>query len=205
MLVASTLMLAGCGGSADDEARRLQTRSVIATNDPVQRYLVSRAAIEKAPRGSVQRAFLQYWSDLQFQAYDAASFAYEPGLRRLIGDDVLIRALASQGASYRSSRPDIVSSTTNGDRAQVRYFRIGAQDTTPTSSSWTRDGTGRWLITYNPPLDQALADIRQLETQQAIDPLAQKSLPAAIRAGSRARKIQSEYAAQRRRSGSAGR
>lgn len=178
----------------------MQTTSVIAKNDPVKRFLVSQSEIERAPSGSVRRAFLQYWSDLQFQAWDTAAQTFEPDLRRYIGKDALMRALANQGSSYRSSRPDIVATTTNGSKALIRYFRIGTQDTAPTSISWVR-ANGRWMVAYDPLLDQALGDLRQLETQQNINPLEQKPLPAAVRAGTRARKVQSQFAAQQDRAG----
>jgi hypothetical protein len=200
ILVASALLLSACGTSADEEARRLRAASVIAKDDPIQRFVVRRSAIGKARRGSAERAFLQYWSDLQFQAWPSAARMFEPGLRRLVGDDVLIRALANQAAAYRASRPDVVSATTRGDRALVRYLRIGIEGTAPASSSWRRYARGRWLISYDPLLDQALADLRQRETQERIDPLAQRPVPEAIRAASEARRIQSLYAARRRAS-----
>lgn len=204
-LVASVLVLGACGGSADDEARQVQTTSVIAKNDPVREFMVTEAEIDKAPRGSVERAFLQYWSDLQFQAWAVAARTYEPGLRRFLGVDILIRALSNQGPTYLSTRPDIVSAKTSGDRAVIRYFRIGNRGATPTSISWIRGDSGRWLITYDALLDQALADSRQLETQQAIDPVSQKPIPAAVRAGNKARKLQSQYVAQQERSTNSGR
>ena len=203
-LIASALVLIACGGSADDEARNVQTTSVIAKNDPVREFMVREDEIEKAPGGGVERAFLQYWSDLQFQAWAVAARTYEPGLRRFIGDDVLIRALSNQGPSYLSTRPDIVSAKVTGDRAVIRYFRIGDQATAPTSLSWIRNNTGRWLITYDALLDQALAQSRQLETQQSIDPISQKPIPAAVRAGNSARKLQSQYVAQRERAAGLG-
>jgi hypothetical protein len=196
-LVAGALWLPGCGGSADDEAREVRTTSVIADAKPVKASLLTPSDVQSAPRGSAKRAFLQYWSNLQFQAWMAAAQAYEPGLRRFIGQDVLIRALANQTAVYGSSRPQIVSASRSGDRTLIRYFRVGEKGKLPSSSSWTVDSAGTWHIAYDSLLDQALADLRQLEVQQATAPLAQKPVPAAIRAANRARKLQSEYAAKR--------
>ena len=196
-LVAGVLVFAGCGGSADEEARKVQASSVIAADDPVREFMIRDTEIQKAPTGSVERAFLQYWSDLQFQAWPIAARTYEPGLREFVGDDALIRALSNQGPVYLSTRPDIVSARTTGDRAVIRYFRIGEQATQPASMSWVRGEGGRWLIAYDALLDEALAQSRQLEVQQSIDPISQKPMPAAVRAGNRARKLQSDYAAQR--------
>jgi hypothetical protein len=199
VLVGAALLLPACGGSADDEARRVQTTSVIAKNDPVKKYLVTQAEIEHEASGGVRRAFLEYWSALQFQGWNEAAKTFEPGLRRYVGTDALIRALANQGGSYRSSRPDIQYTTTRGNSALIRYFRVGADAPVATSISWTREGSGRWLISYDPLLDQALGDARQLEVQQNTDPLAQKPSAAAVRAGTRARRLQSQYVAQRER------
>lgn len=204
LLVIAALGLPACGGSADDEARRVQTTSVIAKNDPVKRFLVTQQEIERAREGSARRAFLQYWSDLQFQAWESAAERFEPGLRRFIGEDTLIRALANQGSSYRSSRPDIAATISRGNRALIHYFRIGTDDPAPASISWVRDAGGRWHISFDPMLDQALGDIRQLETQQNVNPLAQKPSASALRAGARARRLQSQYAAQRDRADDGG-
>lgn len=187
--------LSACGGSsADDEARQLNSASIIAKNEPVRRFMVSEQSIARAPAGSVKRAFLQYWSDLQFQAWRTASQSYAPGLRDAIGDDVLIRALANQGPSYLASKPVISSIKVSGDRALIRYFRVKPDGATPASAEWMQTRDRSWVISFDPLLDPAVAQLRQLEVQQAIDPLAQKPIPAAVRVGNRARKLQSEYA-----------
>jgi hypothetical protein len=199
VLAVGALWLLGCGGSAGDEARKLETSSVIARRDPVPQYMVSTSAIERAPRRSAERAFLSYWSNLQFQAWSTAAQAYEPDLRHVIGDAVLVRALANQAAVYRASRPEVSSTTTTDGRTLIRYFRVSAKGRIASSSTWTRATDRRWLISFDPLLDGALAELRQLETQQAIAPLAQKPIAAAIRAANEARKIQSRYVQQRDR------
>ena len=99
-LLLGGLSMSGCGGSADDEARKLADKSVIAKTEPVRGSVVSQADIAKPAPGSPTRAFLQYWANLQFQAWTTAARTYEPGLRRLVGEELLIRALEGQGPIY---------------------------------------------------------------------------------------------------------
>jgi len=196
-LAVGVVCLSGCGGSADDEARELAQNSVIAKTNPVREFVVSQADIAKPAPGSPTRAFLQYWANLQFQAWTTAARTYQPGLRRVVGEGLLIRALEGQGPTYLSSRPEIVSTTTNGKQSLIRYLRRSAKEAVPSSITWERDPNGRWLISYDPLLNQALAERRQLDVQQSLDPLSQKPIPAAARAGQSARKLQSQYAGAR--------
>lgn len=196
-LVVSAALLMGCGGSADDEARKINTLGVLRDSAPIPSYHVTDEEIAKAPKGTVRGAFLRYWNNLQFGAWAAAANTYEPGLRGHIGEGLLIRALTNQSATYRAGKPKVVSADTRRNRALVRYLRVGT-DVTPASMNWTRDAWGQWRIAYNPLLDQALGDVKQLEVQQQIDPLAQRPAADALRAGSRARLLQSEYLARTR-------
>lgn len=198
VLVAGALWLSGCGGTAKEQARKLQVRSIMATTDPVASVRVSESEIANAPRGSVQRAFLQYWSDAQFEGWLAVAQTYEPGLRQFVGQDALVQALTGESAIFRSSRPEIasVTLTVRGARALVRFYRVDTKEKVASSISWIRRAGGRWLIRYDPLLDRALSDLRQFEAQRSIDPLALTPAPAALRAGARASRLQSDYLAQ---------
>lgn len=195
-IVAATAV-AACGGSSSEEARKLHFRSVIETVKPVPQFVVTRSAIAATRPDSVEYALLTHWRNLQFRAWSAAARQYEPGLQGFIGFDLLTRALMTQASTYRASRPQHITTTRRGDGVRVRFVRHGADEVTPATMSWQRTRAGHWLISYDSLLDQALAEARQSETQQRLDPLSQRLLPAAIQAGIRARSIQSEYAARR--------
>lgn len=196
VVVAVAAGLAGCGGSAAEEARRLQARSVLDGLSPIPRYAVTAAHMSRTPPASVERAFLQHWSKMQVRPGPTAARSFEPGLRRVVGEDLLALALARQGGAYRSSRPRIISARRDEDEALVVYDRIDADATARESMTFARDRAGTWLIRHDPLLDQALAEAAEQRAQRALDPLAQRLLPAAIRAGTTARGLQRRYLAQ---------
>lgn len=195
-IVVAATGLAGCGGSAADEARRLQAKSVIEQLAPVQRYAVSRSQVTRLPAGTVERAFFRHWHTMQRHAGEAAARGFEPGLRRFVGMDLLGPALLRAGGTYRSARPRIASVRGGEAEALVVYDRITADAATRESMTFSRDPTGSWLIRHDPLLDQPLAEAAEHAVQVALDPLAQKLRPAAIRAGTRARGLQDAYLTQ---------
>lgn len=192
----AAVSLPGCGGSAANETRRLHSRSVIEHPRPVPRFTVTPATVAAAAADSAERAFLEYWRNLQQHAWSVAASTYAQGLRTFLGSGLLTRALEAQARVYRASRPVITTSTAAGDRTTIRYRVVNADGQTAATISWAPARTG-WAITYDSLLDQALAQARQEETQLKLDPLSQRLQPAAIQAGMDARNLQSEYAAAR--------
>src|SRR4051812_34627134 len=85
--VAGLLLLAGalpgCGGGGDDNkaASTQRTAPLAAEERFVNPDRVTPAQIRKAPPGSVQRAFLQYWSALDYEDWRTAIAFFSPTLR----------------------------------------------------------------------------------------------------------------------------
>lgn len=197
MLAVTLSAIAGCGGGADDEARELNKRSVIAEAPPLEEFLVSEQEIKKASDETPERSLLNYWASLQYQSWDTATAYYATDLREFLGDDRLQYALANQAAYFRSSRPkDIEVRSSNGK--SVTKFLVEDQkgNETPSSVTWARRG-GAWRIVHDPYLNNALAQARQLDIQVAVDPTSQKPSKEALRAAYAARKLQAAFAASK--------
>lgn len=189
------LLISGCGGGADDEGRTIADRSIVAKAKPLENALIPESTLERYQRDSVQRAFYEYWSSLQWQAFKNAADYYRADLREFVGYDDLLVALIGQGGYFRSSRPEIARVSVGNGETIVRYRVTPVDgDKQTLSQSWRRV-KGRWRITYDPFLDTALAQAAQLERQAQIDPSAQKPSSAAVRAGNAARRLQARYAA----------
>ena len=190
-------LVAACGGGSEDEARELQKRSIVSDPEPLSAALIKTRDLRRYTPDSVERAFLSYWSTLQFEGWRTAVRFYEPGLRDYIGDDRLLRALAGQVGVFQSNRPIISSvARVNGDLLLKYLLRDTSTNETPRSLAWRRIG-GNWRVVYDGFLDDALGEAGQLEVQTRIDPTAQKPSTEALRAGARARRLQSQYAADR--------
>ncbi len=187
------IVLVGCGGGTDDEARELATRSILEDPPPLKEALVSRAQIEEAPPGSAEREFLSLWSTLQYQAWADAVVTYSPALRRALGEDQLVEALKGQAAYFRAVKPRLRQTLRNGDRATIRYVitDVSGNDV-PRSASFIRTADG-WKVFYDPFIDGALNESVQRSTQMSIDPLARKPSKQALSAGVGASRLQSQY------------
>jgi hypothetical protein len=190
---AVALLLAGCGGSTDEAAQKLASRSVVDVAPPLRKTLVSQREIDASPPGSPRRDFLQYWSLLQYQAWPEATSLFEPGLLRTIGVVHLVQVFTAEGAYFRSVKPRVVGVDRHGNRATVRYV---VQDLsgkeTPRSISWQRS-SGHWRIVYDPFLDAPLRDAVQHATQISIDPTPPTVADEAVKAGEDAATRQASY------------
>jgi hypothetical protein len=169
-------------------------KSSIATRvKPPREMLVHQADIEQAPAGSASRAFLSFWSTLQWQSWPEALTYYSPELRRSIGAPRLLEALKFEAATYRSNKPELQGESTRKGRTAVRFQLVSsAGDTSFSSKTWQRVG-GEWTIVYDSNLDQALRNWAQNRTQLTTDPEAKTSSAAALRAGIEAGEAQSGY------------
>lgn len=193
-LVAVAVAAAGCGGDGET-AREVAQRSVSEGVPPLEKTLITQRDLDSVPAGSAERAFLTFWRDLQFQAWDRALATYEPQLVRAVDGSNLVEALKSQGAYFRRVKPEFQSTIKDGDTATVRYLvESPSGPKTPQSVSFQRRRAG-WSIVYDPFLDVALLEAIQAATQAQIDPRAQEVSARAIQAGLRAARLQSSYLA----------
>jgi hypothetical protein len=189
----TALVIAGCGGGVNSEARRLASKSIVQSPRPLNSVLVSDHEVAAQPSGPA-RLFLEYWSTLQYgDFYDAASY-YSPALVRSIGIGRLVAALAGQAAYFRSALPQAIAVKRDNDGHVSVDFLINAvnKPSIPASLSW-QQVNGSWKIVYDGALDIYLSQYVELQVQQQIDPTAQTPSIQAGKAGARAKELQERY------------
>ena len=142
------LGLAACGDSSDSPAS-----SSTAPNN-----VLSRVEVEKQPAGSVERAFLEYWSDLQYQSWAEVAAYYEPDFRDSVGTAAIIGGKKINGSSYPQLKPEIVRVRDNGDSATINYSLQFIDGTKELASITWRKRDGSWQVIYDSRLD---AELRQ--------------------------------------------
>jgi hypothetical protein len=192
---AAVALLAGCGGSGaqKSQAQALGNVSVLSATAPLSTRLVKQQEIASASDQAAVQTFLRLWSLLQFQAYDQATKMFQPGLRSAASDALLTQALSDSALVWQSGKPVIRSAEVKGPTALIRFFtRTETGQVVPTSISFERGHEG-WLVSYLPLLDFLLQRGAQLRAQGAIEPLATKPAPAAVRQGADALLLQSAY------------
>jgi hypothetical protein len=155
--------------------------------------LVSSADISKTAPDSPERAFLRYWSALQYSAWSAALSSFEPALVRSIGPPRLVEALKSGKEYFPTAAPTLRGSVRVGDEVIVRYrVRSPAGALVTNSVSWRRASAG-WRIHYDSGLDGLLQSSVQADVQARIDPTAPRPSKQAVQAGLAASHLQSQY------------
>ena len=92
------LGISACGDSSSAEKR--------APNN-----LVSQAEADRQSAGGVERAFLEYWSDLQYQSWAEVASYYEPAFRDSVGTAAIIGGKKINGSSYPQLKPAIIDAT----------------------------------------------------------------------------------------------
>lgn len=184
LLLGSAALFAGCsnGGSVSSES--------IAPPPP---ELLKTAELKKVPSGSAERAFLDFWSNVQYRAWSAALSQYEPSLATSVGVSNIVEALKTQSSYFQTVRPVLKGTVQVGDEAIVRY---AIPDTTGhlfgTSMSWRRTGD-TWKIHYDPQLDGMLQTEETARVQSSINPNSAQPSKQALRAGADAARLQSFY------------
>ncbi len=191
-LCAIAYLLGGCGGGSS--AQPLSQKSIATQVKQLREQLISRLDLQRARAGSVEHAFLSYWRSVQFADVERAEEAYEPGLRELIGRELLALAVRNSSPTYRVQTPVVDEVRVTRSNAVVRYFatpRVGGLTALPASISWSRSAGG-WRIRHNSALDAELKEAAQgleqlrVTSSQALD-------PRAVRAGEQAAGLQSKY------------
>ena len=163
--------------------------------DPAYR-LVTRAEVDRTKPNSPDRAFLNYWSTLQFSSWVEALSYFDRELVRSIGAPLLLEALKSQQLAFRLAKPLIVRTYARQGKWVIRYLLRGIDDKVqPSAIQWQRTGSG-WRIYYFPELDNMLRTAAQGRVQTDVDPLAPTPSKRAIRAGAEAARRQSAYIAR---------
>jgi hypothetical protein len=194
VLISSTLLIAGCGSSAQKrEAQQLENASVLSKTAPLGDRLVKQSEINSASDTDAARTFLQLWSLLQFEAWDQAEQLFEPGLRSAIGASLLAAAFENDLVVWQSTKPQIVSARVAGATATISFLARNEQgNVLPTSISFG-GAPGAWRVSFFSLLNPAIARTTEAREQARIEPLGTKPSPEAVRRADSAANIQGAY------------
>jgi hypothetical protein len=195
--LSAALALVGCGGGAGDQ-RPLAQASIADQTRALERQLVSDQDIARRAARSPQRAFLKYWSAVQYGDMRGALLAFDPRLVRVVGAEDLASALRNAAPLYRTAKPDVRHAVVQGDTATIRYLaptqRAGGR-ITPLSVALQRIG-GAWRIVYSSALDDELRIAVQQDVQDRIKPGLEEFDRRAVSAGDAAARRQAIYLAR---------
>jgi hypothetical protein len=186
---ALAVALAGCDGGADDSI----PESIVAN---VEARVISGREVARTRPGSPERAFLRFWSSLQYASWLHAVSFFRPALVDAIGAARLIGTLSAHKEYFRLVKPAVRGHVTvSGDYA-VRYLvpAVAGREPIPLSITWRR-GDGRWQIHHMPQLDDMLRSFEQVRVQTEVDPLAATPSRRALRAAAAAAGLQARYLA----------
>jgi hypothetical protein len=179
------LGISSCGDSSPETER-------------VPDNLISQGEVDRQQHGSVQQAFLEYWSDLQYQSWAEVAAYYEPDFRAVVGTAAIIGGKKVNAPSYPQLKPEIVRVRDRGDFATINYslrFIDGSKELA--SVTW-RKLDGSWQLVYDSRLDAELKQYAEnrVEVEEngvlPTDPAAVS--PAARQAGEAAARKQAEFA-----------
>lgn len=179
--VLASLVLAACG-NADS--------SPSGTDPPSN--LITPGAIDRVKAGSVEQAFLEFWSALQFQAWAEAVSFYAPPFRDTVGTGAIISAKKLNASSYPRLKPSIEGVSRRAGMTTIKYSLTLEDGTAELGSVSWRNEEGNWEIVYDSRLDAELSQLAQNKVE-----LARKgSLPTDVSEVSAAAKQAGERAAQ---------
>jgi hypothetical protein len=118
--------------------------------------LLESSDFSRYPKGSVQRTFFEYWSDMQYRSWANVASYYDPRFRDFVGTASIIGAKKLNGSSYPVLRPELVRVRPSREATTV-YYTLRLEDGTKEldSTSWRRDD-GAWQIVYDSRLDSEL-------------------------------------------------
>lgn len=191
VIAAGTLQACGSGGKSPGQnaAAKSSTQPVSAEDRLAERSLVTQADVAAAKPGA-PRAFVQYWDSLDFEEYGAAVESLDPRLRRAFKPVLVFDALRNEAANNHPVKPLIRGVRTVRGQTFIRYFvRTSAGKLRATSTAWVKR-SGEWVIAFSPTFGGSLAAAAQQEVQNRVDPAAKQPAAAAVRAGSRAARVQ---------------
>ena len=183
---ASLLAASGCGGGSDSN-QATEARNLISTKE-----------IETSPAGSPERAFLSFWSDLQYQSWAEAATYYSPALREFIGTAELIGAKKVDASLFPLIKPTVLDATESARDTTVRYSILLPEGTKELgSTTWRKEG-GNWEMIYDsrldPELNQFARNQVEIEEDGALSTDATEApSAAAAQAGVEASHLQAEF------------
>jgi hypothetical protein len=162
--------------------------------------LVSQAEIHRQQPDSVERTFLEYWSDLQYQSWAEVAAYYDPAFRKSVGTAAIIGGKKINGSSYPQLKPAIVKVRDKSDFTTINYSLVFIDGSKELASvTWRRDG-GSWQLVYDSRLDAELKQFAEnqveLEQNGALPTEASAASPAAVRAGAIAAQAQARFVQQ---------
>lgn len=179
--------LAACGSSSDPP-----DSSATAPNN-----VVSQAEAEKQSAGSVERAFLEYWSDLQYQSWAEVAAYYEPDFRDSVGTAAIIGGKKINGSSYPQLKPEIVRVRDKGDFTTINYSLQFIDGTKELASVTWRKRAGSWQLVYDSRLDAELRQFAENRVETELNGTlptdAADISPQAARAGGAAAQAQARF------------
>jgi hypothetical protein len=183
----AVLGISSCGGSSPETPRAPDN-------------LISQAEAKRQPTGSVEQAFFEFWSDLQYQAWTEVAAYYEPDFRAFVGTAAIIGGKKVDAPSYPQLKPTIVRVRDRGEFATINYslrFIDGSKELA--SVTW-RKLDGSWQLVYDSRLDAELrqyAENRVEVEENGVLPTDFADVsPAARRAGEAAARRQAQFAEQ---------
>lgn len=187
------LGLTACGGS--ETSAPLAKQSIADQSKVLKRELVSERDISAVGAGSPERAFLEYWSDVQYGNLRRALLAFHPELVDQITAGSMTAALRNALPFYRASKPVIERVIREGEDVTLHYYaatQSSGAAAAPLSTTLRRID-GEWRIVYSSALDDELKIVAQAQEQARIRPGAQQLDPRAIAAGERAAGLQAAF------------
>ncbi len=163
--------------------------------------LLKPAQISEYPQGSVEQAFLEFWSSLQFQSWAEAASYYHPEFRDFVGTASVIGAKKLNGSTYPLLKPVIARVGEHDGETTIFYaLRLPDGSKELNSITWRRND-GSWQIIYDSRLDPELHQFaqNQVELEEngslSTDPSEGPSAQAA-KAGINAANLQAEFRAR---------
>ncbi|MGA8745501.1 MAG: hypothetical protein WB507_06530 [Solirubrobacterales bacterium] len=189
--VIATLALTACGSS---EASKPSSSS----SEPSA--LISTTELKKYPEGSVQQAFLNFWSDLQYRSWADAAASYEQAFRKFVGTAKIIAAKRINSSTYPLLKPEIQRIGRRLGETTVYYtVRLPEGTKELNSITWRRLG-GNWQIAYDSRLDLELDQLEEnrveIEKNGKLPTNPQQVSPAATKAGNEGSELQARYRQQ---------
>ena len=159
--------------------------------------LISRSEVDKAGADSTERAFLEYWSDLQYQSWAEVASYYEPAFRDSVGTAAIIGGKKINASSYPQLKPTIVKVRDNGDFTTINYSLVFIDGSKELASvTWRQDG-GSWQLVYDSRLDAELKQYAEnrveLEQNGTLPTDAGSVSPEALKAGAVAAQAQARF------------